>query len=93
MKTYYDLTNKEKREYLKEFKKTPVGKDMNIRRIIADIITTTILVLFFVIDWTYETNIFNIIFVCSCIIEILYNTYFNLNFTAWLKNKHDIKRW
>ena len=27
MKTYYDLTSKEKREYLKEFKKTPGGAD------------------------------------------------------------------
>ena len=27
------------------------------------------------------------------VVAVVYSTYFNINFTAWLKNKHDIKRW
>ncbi len=32
MITYYDLENKEKKKYEKEFKKTPVGKEINHRK-------------------------------------------------------------
>jgi len=93
MKTYYDLTNEEKKKYEKEFKKTPIGRDMNIRKIIVHILATAIIVLVFLIDYQMETNFSTGLFFCALLIDVAYKAYFNLNFTAWLKNKHDIKRW
>ena len=93
MKTYYDLTKEEKQKYVKEFKKTPVGKDMNIKRFIVNLVTTTIVILFLVIDIYYETNLYTSIFFFAFLINFINETYFNINFTSWLKNKHDIKRW
>ena len=93
MKTYYDLTNEEKKKYEKEFKKTPIGKDMNIRKIMVDVLSTVIIVVVFLIDYQMETNFSTASFFCALLIDVVYKAYFNLNFTAWLKNKHDIKRW
>ena len=93
MKTYYDLTNQEKSKYEKEFRKTPVGKDMYIRRIIADILATAIVILVFLIDYQMETNFSTGLFFCTLLLVVVYKVYYNVNFTAWLKNKHDIKRW
>ena len=93
MKTYYDLTKEEKQKYVKEFKKTPVGKDMNIKRTIVNLVTTIIVILFLVIDVYYETNLYTSILFFVFLIDFINETYFNINFTSWLKNKHDIKRW
>ncbi len=102
MKTYYDLKKEEKKDYEKEFKKTPGGKSMNEHLIIAGIVSS----LFFILDlivvvmlpsdtYNYDAicGVTNILFWVSFLVEIAYNTYFQICFCSWLKNKHDIKRW
>jgi len=95
VKTYYDLTNKEKKEYLKEFKQTPTGKDMNIVNISIQTIGFIFMILMLYYDFILSTydSVVTVMFLISLLIEFLYSTYFNINFTAWLKNKHKIKRW
>lgn len=92
MKTYYDLTIDERKKYLKEFKKTPVGRDLYIEKSIMAIVAGVLLIVIFLLG--FLTDDFDFIGSILLIVMIeVYNIYFNLNFTAWLKNKHDIKRW
>jgi len=100
MKTYYDLTAKEKKTYVKEFKKTPVGKEMNTNRIflvVLFVIAISIDFLFgFLFTETEYNAMENLILASQTFtfaISFIYNAYFNINFTAWLKNKYEIKRW
>ena len=90
MKTYYDLTSKEKREYLKEFTKTPGGSDLNISRAIIDFVCMAMLLIFIMSETITENYLFELFLL---IIPGIYNIYFNISFSCWLKNKHNIKRW
>lgn len=101
MKTYYDLTNKEKSKYIDEFKKTPGGKDLFGWRAFFIILTAIILVVVVALS-IYEEEAKIVISemelienFCGFIIglTIVYSIYLNINFTGWLKNKYDIKRW
>lgn len=106
MKTYYDLTKKERKEYEKEFKKTPVGKDLNSNKVLFEVILGVFFFVYgFVIGFTSGveefldqsslmlTNLLEVLFYIMLLISSAYNFYVNINFTAWLKNKYDIKRW
>lgn len=102
MKTYYDLTREERKNYEKEFKKTPGGKEMNRTLLCIEIPTTLIIILEIVINCigpkkihNYDgiSELLNILFWVGFIIEIFYTIYFKICFSSWLKNKHDIKRW
>lgn len=101
MKTYYDLTSKEKGKYIAEFKKTPGGKSLFERRAFLIILA---LIFYFGIGllsiYEEEANLVVSQFETienfagfMIILAIAYSTYFEINFTSWLKNKHDIKRW
>ena len=93
MKTYYDLTSKEKREYLKEFKKTPGGADAYYKKGFITLIG--IAFIFFITFWSFyglEDN-YTLSFLITSIITGAYNIYFDIVFSCWLKNKHNIKRW
>lgn len=98
MKTYYDLTSSELAKYRKEFKKTPQGKNLFYRIVALDVVFLVLLALYFlIVFYGSETAIsgfnnwfFFIVLVVGYDIE---NIYYNINFNAWLKNKHDIKRW
>jgi hypothetical protein len=97
MKTYYDLSKSERKNYLKDFKKTPVGKEINEGHVLLNILAFIVFVASFILSY-YEVSdtlseIFWIIFVLCAIIDAFIMFYENVNFTAWLKNKHDIKRW
>lgn len=85
MKTYYDLTSKEKNEYLKEFRKTPGGKDIFIGQIIINILCVFITVLLAFVASPY--------YLFFLLLSGVYNIYVDILFSCWLKNKHDIKRW
>lgn len=99
MKTYYDLTAKEKKTYVKEFKKTPVGKEMNTNRIFLDVLFFIAISIDFLFGLFTETEYIameNLILASQTFtfaIAFIYDAYFNINFTAWLKNKYEIKRW
>lgn len=102
MKTYYDLTDVEKKNYEKEFKKTPGGKTMNKYLIIIEIIDALFVTLYFIVQFSLPLDTYNydgildvtsIISWGSIFISIVYNTYFQICFCSWLKNKYDIKRW
>ena len=92
MKLYYDLTNNEISNYQKEFIKTPVGKKMNIIRMMMDTLWLVCLILSFIPELL---NFSHYLFFSMIMIIIIasYEIYFNINFTAWLKNKYNIKRW
>ena len=93
MKTYYDLTVKEKREYLKEFIKTPGGGDCYLTNIFIQFIC--IAFIFFITFWSFngiEDN-YTISFLITSVIIGLSKIYFDIVFSCWLKNKHNIKRW
>lgn len=96
MKTYYDLTKKERGEYLKEFKKTPVGKEMKMTlnlsffAFLAFIILESVFVSF---GYNEYGNFFDVASWVAIGLSILYEIFIDINFTAWLKNKYDIKRW
>lgn len=92
MKTYYDLTIDERKKYLKEFNKTPIGKDIYIEKIIMDLVVSILLFCIFLSSFLTDDYDFVGGIILISLIEA-YHIYFNLNFTAWLKNKHDIKRW
>lgn len=101
MKTYYDLTSKEKGKYIDEFKKTPGGKSLFETRAILIILTAIIYIGVMALS-IYEEEAKIVISEIETIenfagfmivLTIVYSTYFNINFTAWLKNKHEIKRW
>jgi len=106
MKTYYDLKKEERKNYYKEFKKTPVGKELNFRSICILIITVACwFVAGFVSGYqdgsgavlTQETELFiNAMYMLALVGLLIYTgftAYVNINFSGWLKNKHDIKRW
>lgn len=94
MITYYDLENKEKKKYEKEFKKTPVGKEINHRKIIIEVLMLSIdLFLIFCEFYLKIENDFSDVWLFTFLVFIISYIYFDINFTAWLKNKHDIKRW
>ena len=101
MKTYYDLTSKEKGNYIDEFKKTPGGKSLFETRAFLIILTAIIYIVVIVLSiYAEETNklldkidLIEKYATFMIVMTILYSTYFNINFTSWLKNKHDIKRW
>ena len=86
MKTYYDLTSKEKKEYLKEFRKTTGGKDIFIGQIIINALFAFLAGFF--TGFYYECGYLLII-----LFPIVYNVYVDILFSCWLKNKYDIKRW
>lgn len=101
MKTYYDLTSKEKGKYIDEFKKTPGGKTLFEARAIYIILTVIVYVVVVGLSIYEEETGTMINYMESIenfagfmiILTIVYSTYFNVNFTSWLKNKYDIKRW
>lgn len=101
MKTYYDLTSKEKGKYIDEFKKTPGGKNLFETRAVLIILTAIIYIGVMALSIYAEESSIAINKMGAIedfagfmiILTILYSTYFNINFTSWLKNKHDIKRW
>lgn len=106
MKNYYDLTKKERDNYLKEFKKSPVGKEMNFRKICILIITFACWIIGGFVSGLQdgsgtvvarETEIFigsmAMLALFGLLIYSGFTAYMNINFTAWLKNKYDIKRW
>ena len=96
MKTYYDLSKQERKDYMKEFKQTPVGKEINIGYTLISILT---LILFIATDFLTYSNaelaarlsIYALILMIA--VDLIFTLYININFTAWLKNKHNIKRW
>lgn len=92
MKTYYDLTIDQRKKYLIEFKKTPIGKDIYIKRLIMDFVGSILLICIFLTGFLTDDYDFIGGIVLISLVDA-YHIYFNLNFTAWLKNKHDIKRW
>ena len=89
MKTYYDLTSKEKKEYLNEFRKTPGGKSIYIAQVIINCLFS-FLTLFLTI--VYSKSIFNY-YLFILLFPVVYDIYVDILFSCWLKNKHDIKRW
>lgn len=89
MKTYYDLTSKEKKEYLKEFRKTPGGKDIFIGQIIINALFVFLAGFF---TSFYHEAILNI-YLLVLLFPIVYDIYVDVLFSCWLKNKYDIKRW
>lgn len=103
MKTYYDLTRKEREKYLDEFKKTPVGKEYNQNSKLIFVIASILLGISIFIscltsDITSDkVNLFvDWIGTLGFLVFIIYDVYLiyiNVNFTSWLKNKYDIKRW
>ena len=93
MKNYYDLTSQEKKKYENEFKKTPVGKDMYIEGTILYIITSIMVCLFLYMDFKINSNYSASVMCIAFVINTVYKAYLNINFTAWLKNKYEIKRW
>jgi len=105
MTTYYDLTSEEREKYRKEFKKTPVGKELYSN------FYWTIIVLI-IIAFAYgslQGNIFDfenissalttmfnwtsLMVVIAALFVLIYYAYLNINFSCWLKNKYKIKRW
>ncbi|MBQ7136466.1 MAG: hypothetical protein IJO43_00630 [Bacilli bacterium] len=93
MKTYYDLSLSEKKKYKKEFKSTPGGKDIWIQLTIIQLLSIAFLATCIFIDT--QTNSYfsiNVLFIII-LVEEACKLVFNINFTAWLKNKHNIKRW
>lgn len=101
MKTYFDLSNKEKDKYMYEFKKTPGGKNLFEVRVILIILTVIIYIGVSALSiYGEETNsvINNLSKIedfagFMILLTIVYSTYFKINFTSWLKNKYEIKRW
>ena len=104
MKTFYELEKAERDKYLQEFKKTPVGKDMNILLGLYHVLTVVFFVLWGYLEgfsnelkqdqeFSWLINAIGVFTALSFFISILYQFYLNFNFTAWLKNKYDIKRW
>lgn len=89
MKTYYDLTSKEKKEYLKEFRSTPGGKDIYIGQIIINFIFSVLTLL---LVFAYSESFSNYYFFVL-LFPVVYDVYVNILFSCWLKNKYDIKRW
>ena len=100
MKIYYDLETKEREKYVEEFKKTPVGNKMNKTKIAIDIIWLIFIIAMVATEILFAESEFDSIFLIFSAAQFLtllvggvYSVYFNINFTAWLKNKYDIKRW
>ena len=94
MITYYDLEKKEKKKYEKEFKKTPVGKEITHRKIIIELLMLAIDVfLLFCIFYLKIENDFSDVWLFTFFVFLISYIYYDTNFTAWLKNKHNIKRW
>lgn len=105
MKTFYDLTRKERKEYKKEFKTTPVGKEIHsvyfylcalafwflfILAGIQGVIDREKIVNEGLQQFCYGMGIFIIILV---VIVNLWRFYENICFSSWLKYKHKINRW
>lgn len=105
MKTYYDLTSEEREKYKKEFKTTPVGRELYSIFYWTVIILIAVGFIYGYLQGTifnFEnisdalTTMFNwsllmiILALLSCLV---YYTYININFSCWLKNKYKIKRW
>lgn len=105
MKNYYELKKSDRQKYLKEFRKTPVGKEMNFRLICCWIITFAFWFVsgyvfgltedidVFTKEATLFMNIMDILAIFGFVFSSLYSAYLNFNFTAWLKNKYEIRRW
>jgi len=93
MKTYYDLTISEKKKFKKEFKKTPGGKDICVQLTIIQLLSIAIFATCIFID-TRTNSYFSInaLFIIVLVEEVC-KLVLNINFTAWLKNRHNIKRW
>lgn len=104
MKTYYDLTKKERSNYKKEFKETPVGKEMHFTYYCI-----LVLVMVFAGMWGFSSglisaaqvvnndfqmfnNIMGVIAIALVIIGTLWECYVEVSFTSWLKYKYDIKK-
>ena len=98
MKTYYDLTKEERKRYSKEFKQTPIGKQINSKLNLSCI--SAVLCCFiggFIEGYGYKNefaiNLFLIIAIFEALSIIVLSIYNNLSFSFWLKLKYDIKRW
>lgn len=101
MKTYYDLTKKERKTYEKEFFKTTVGSSMHYVNVLLEIILLLVmfldfLLLMFVSDQELAANgmyITGLAFWLFLAANCVYMCYVNISFSMWLKIKHDIRRW
>jgi len=98
MKTYYDLTKEEIKKYSKEFKQTPIGKQINSKLNLSCL--GAIICLFiggFIEVYGYENklniNLFLIMSIFEALSITVLSAYNNLSFSSWLKLKYDIKRW
>ena len=89
MKTYYDLTSKEKKAFLDEFKKTPGGKNIFITQIIVNFLFS---LLSLILTFEYSESIFSY-YLFILFIPLVYDIYVDIMFSCWLKNKHNIRRW
>ena len=103
MKTYYDLTRKEKKAYEKEFKKTPGGKELyrlstwyiQIPALLIFLLYA-IFILFVPNDVYNYDNIYSVLYLLvwvGIVVENVNTIYCRICFCSWLKNKYDIKRW
>lgn len=97
LKTYFDLTSKDREKYRDDFVKTSVGKSLFDLKNKVFIVFSVLFVLYVLMVLFIGDNVAVIV-----IEKVLYFVffaflfswiYFDLNFSAWLKNKHDIKRW
>ncbi len=101
MKTYFDLEKKEKSDYRKEFFVTPGGKQLSAILKIIGAFFILIFALYIVFDITIPVGDSDYDLVknaekgAAAMLMILfgYGFWIDLNFAAWLKNKHNIKRW
>ena len=100
-KTYFDLTSTDRDTYRMEFRQTPYGKEVFKLRKLLLVVFFLSAIAFIVLDiYSEETgkytdvvdsfdNYVTLLFVISIGISL----WFDINFTASLKNKHNIKRW
>lgn len=104
MKTYYDLKDKELKDYRKEFRKTEQGKKIYYTKILLNICFILATIGLFSSGYlsasannpdSYSQLIsdFDRIFTFIAIVDVIFELYFGINFSSWLKNKHQINRW
>ena len=84
MKTYYDLNPKEKREYLKEFKKTPGGFDCYLKNGLIQFVG--IAFIFFITFWGLNGIEDN--YTLSC---LLHTNYLLINYSQLYHYHHSIQ--
>lgn len=105
MKIYYDLTSEEREKYRKEFKSTPVGKELYSNFHWTIIVLIIIASLYGGLQGSifdlenissalttmfYSSSLMVVIALLSCLV---YYVYININFSCWLKHKYKIKKW